>query len=142
MILVLRTPPILFIAQVAEKHQRTGSAKESLEVPDWSDRQTEHVQPVNRIANIAQYDLSKAVGMDVFGLESLDQHRQVGADKDQAGGKASHQLNRMGIHGNFISQALASVPPRSAGEARGRRNSPSCRWLFRPQSGRCRWRLR
>ena len=52
--------------------------------PDGADRQLHYVDTVNRVAYIGQHEVSAAVGVELLGPRSLDQHGQ-GAHGEQDG---------------------------------------------------------
>jgi hypothetical protein len=51
----------ILVSNIAKEHQHISYGEKDLQKPDWTDRQADHIQPVHKVAGIAQYNVSQAV---------------------------------------------------------------------------------
>ncbi len=63
-----------FIMYVPDQHQAGSHKVIGVQEPDGAGRQPEYIDRIDEIANIAQQDITQAVGGQVLGAESLGEH--------------------------------------------------------------------
>lgn len=62
---------------------------ESMQSPNWSQRQTEDIDRINQVAQVGQRNVAEAVRSEIFGPSGFDQHWKGAGNEDRGRDRTS-----------------------------------------------------